>query len=954
MADFRSHPHLVGAGPTIKKGPGVDAKAHFAAVHPASFKVGGGAHGRVHIEVVLEGDNQVMIGACHSSFDVVNPSVPQKKKNPALAINPSFTPLGWAYYPFNGGVYHGEPGDQSGGAQGAEAWRSSPHQAGVNIKLRLELDCSTGTLYGAQAPAPGAAPGLLTQMCTGLAGDLSWFVQVQKGSVKVLSLSTFSPPPTPIALFAHKTGALGGGNDVAQGDHTLDEAAQRCLKLGAAGFTHHGAPNPQGKVKCFFKSSQAGNEDPQWQTYLPHIKHKQGALGGGNDIESGEYTLDEAWIRCLQLPAAVGFTHAGAANPQGKVLCYFKSSTAGNADPAWQTYLKAAGAPTLPVPPSKIALFAHKTGALGGGNDVAQGDHTLDEAAQRCLKLGAAGFTHHGAPNPQGKVKCFFKSSQAGNEDPQWQTYLPHIKHKQGALGGGNDIESGEYTLDEAWIRCLQLPAAVGFTHAGAANPQGKVLCYFKSSTAGNADPAWQTYLKNTPAPAAPAPTPLDLAKKILLDVEQLGQPQADPGKRAHWEHHLWNVADGWKRLVAECVDINNRQGRLHGQSAELQQQVSHLLLTSDFEARAKSQFVPPQVVQQHVVFILQQLGTFKSWPQDLQAHYAQTMRKNKAEGWKTLVKDTTAGRSSPAINQQMAGATAPMQKEVIDVLFASDFEQRVKEQMPQLHFEYKVGALGGGNDVHSGEFTLEEACVKCSALPNCVGFTYHGKADQQGKLLCYFKSSPAGNADPAWQTYLKTAGTPQLIPTEEAAKREVTPPLPAWASALATGVAVVAIGAGVALSLAAEGQQQRVPEPQPEPQPQQGGGKGLGAVPAGQPAFPGVVMASAVQAPADASALLAFLTAHRLAGYTDALLELGAEEPLDLADLEDEDYDSIGMKKLERNRLHKALQEGGVATPEHQEPARRESRRARRHERRGARGGGGGGGRGRGRGHHR
>ena len=798
MADFRSHPHLVSAGPTIKKGPGVDAKAHFAAVHPASFKVGGGAHGRVHIEVVLEGDNQVMIGACHSSFDVVNPSVPQKKKNPALAINPSFTPLGWAYYPFNGGVYHGEPGDQSGGAQGAEAWRSSPHQAGVNIKLRLELDCSTGTLYGAQAPAPGAAPGLLTQMCTGLAGDLSWFVQVQKGSVKVLSLSTFSPPPTP------------------------------------------------------------------------------------------------------------------------------------------------------------IALFAHKTGALGGGNDVAQGDHTLDEAAQRCLKLGAAGFTHHGAPNPQGKVKCFFKSSQAGNEDPQWQTYLPHIKHKQGALGGGNDIESGEYTLDEAWIRCLQLPAAVGFTHAGAANPQGKVLCYFKSSTAGNADPAWQTYLKNTPAPAAPAPTPHDLAKKILLDVQQLGQPQAGPGKRAHWEHHLWNVADGWKRLVAECVDINNRQGRLHGQSAELQQQVSHLLLTSDFEARAKSQFVPPQVVQQHVVFILQQLGTFKSWPQDLQAHYAQTMRKNKAEGWKTLVKDTTAGRSSPAINQQMAGATAPMQKEVIDVLFASDFEQRVKEQMPQLHFEYKVGALGGGNDVHSGEFTLEEACVKCSALPNCVGFTYHGKADQQGKLLCYFKSSPAGNADPAWQTYLKTAGTPQLIPTEEAAKREVTPPLPAWASALATGVAVVAIGAGVALSLAAEGQQQRVPEPQPEPQPQQGGGKGLGAVPAGQPAFPGVVMASAVQAPADASALLAFLTAHRLEGYTDALLELGAEEPLDLADLEDEDYDSIGMKKLERNRLHKALQEGGVATPEHQEPARRESRRARRHERRGARGGGGGGGRGRGRGHHR
>ena len=75
---------------------------------------------------------------------------------------------------------------------------------------------------------------------------------------------------------------------------------------------------------------------------------------------------------------------------------------------------------------------------------------------------------------------------------------------------------------------------------------------------------------------------------------------------------------------------------------------------------------------------------------------------------------------------------------------------------MPQLHFQYKVGALGGGNDVHSGEFTLEEAFLHCHKLPNGVGFTYQGKPDQQGKLMCYFKSSVGGNQDPNWQTYLK------------------------------------------------------------------------------------------------------------------------------------------------------------------------------------------------------
>eukprot|EP01045_Picozoa_sp_COSAG04_P010727 COSAG04_NODE_664_length_11441_cov_5.400458_3_plen_472_part_00 len=68
--------------------------------------------------------------------------------------------------------------------------------------------------------------------------------------------------------------------------------------------------------------------------------------------------------------------------------------------------------------------------------------------------------------------------------------------HKVGALGSGNDIESGRYTVDEARRRCSALEKAVGFTHKGPANPKGKVLCYFKSSADGNDDPEWSKYFK--------------------------------------------------------------------------------------------------------------------------------------------------------------------------------------------------------------------------------------------------------------------------------------------------------------------------------------------------------------------------------------------------------------------------------------------------------------------------
>eukprot|EP01044_Picomonas_judraskeda_P036867 COSAG03_NODE_16472_length_401_cov_0.503311_1_plen_72_part_00 len=45
---------------------------------------------------------------------------------------------------------------------------------------------------------------------------------------------------------------------------------------------------------------------------------------------------------------------------------------------------------------SMLPAFAYKVGPLGGGNDVASGDYTLEDAALKCLELCALGFTHQG------------------------------------------------------------------------------------------------------------------------------------------------------------------------------------------------------------------------------------------------------------------------------------------------------------------------------------------------------------------------------------------------------------------------------------------------------------------------------------------------------------------------------------------------------------------------------
>ena len=80
------------------------------------------------------------------------------------------------------------------------------------------------------------------------------------------------------------------------------------------------------------------------------------------------------------------------------------------------------------------------------------------------------------------------------------------INYRPGALGAGNDLEVGSYTLDEARAHALGLSGCAGFCFinpaSGAEAPQGKLRVYFKSSKDGNDDPAWSSYIVQQPAAA--------------------------------------------------------------------------------------------------------------------------------------------------------------------------------------------------------------------------------------------------------------------------------------------------------------------------------------------------------------------------------------------------------------------------------------------------------------------
>lgn len=131
------------------------------------------------------------------------------------------------------------------------------------------------------------------------------------------------------------------------------------------------------------------------------INYRPGALGAGNDLEAGSYTLDEARAHALGLSRCAGFCFmnpaSGVEAPQGKLHVYFKSSIDGNDDPAWSSYIvqHPAAAPSEGTPPSPTMLLLKSHGydpveqaILGVVQNALQNPVTgpLAESAEQCVE----------------------------------------------------------------------------------------------------------------------------------------------------------------------------------------------------------------------------------------------------------------------------------------------------------------------------------------------------------------------------------------------------------------------------------------------------------------------------------------------------------------------------------------------------------------------------------------
>lgn len=143
--------------------------------------------------------------------------------------------------------------------------------------------------------------------------------------------------------------------------------------------------------------------------------------------------------------------------------------------------------------------------------------------------------------------------------------------YRAGALGAGNDIAAGSYTLEEARKHALVLGGCAGFTfmnpESGAQSPQGKLQVYFKSSADGNDDPGWSSYILKQPILAAPAegapPSPTLLLLKSH-GYDPVFQAIMDVLKKALQNPVTGPMAESAEQCVKDTKDSSNTVRSMH------------------------------------------------------------------------------------------------------------------------------------------------------------------------------------------------------------------------------------------------------------------------------------------------------------------------------------------------------------------------------------------------------
>ena len=90
---------------------------------------------------------------------------------------------------------------------------------------------------------------------------------------------------------------------------------------------------------------------------------------------------------------------------------------------------------------------------------------------------------------------------------------------------------------------------------------------------------------------------------------------------------------------------------------------------------------------------ILQLLQTIPQWPQGYQDHFERVL-KGSPDGWKRMARDLVSHHSQQGADRKMAGATLELQREVLELLFKSEFERVAMSQ-----FGEGTAAPAGGGD---------------------------------------------------------------------------------------------------------------------------------------------------------------------------------------------------------------------------------------------------------------
>eukprot|EP01047_Picozoa_sp_COSAG01_P026290 COSAG01_NODE_1689_length_9488_cov_5.759825_12_plen_731_part_00 len=434
-------------------------------------------------------------------------------------------------------------------------------------------------------------------------------------------------------------------------------------------------------------------------------------------------------------------------------------------------------------------MFVHKVGALGGGNDLAQGMFTLESAQEYARGLdGCVGFTFFGEPEPDGEVEVFFKSSTEGNEDPAWQTYY--------AVHGGWGLFAPEPEAFEEGV-----PPELGEIHgvkfvweeSGGSypeldgqeeHPNFTVVVNVASNQCNGEDMhnmeglTWQCTL--------------DTVYQYVYDPHaktiKFWQAGADEGnyylyrckrksmlKNIDGKSFFWEESGGaFPEIEAVdhpnfkvVVDLTNKQcngmdmHHIRGNTWMCTADVDYLY---EYDADEKTiKFT--QAGSDDSNYYLYRKSTLKKID-GKSFFYAESGGFPELEvghpNFKVVVDFANLQCNGMDIHH-VRGSSWQCTADV-DYLYEYDADEKTIRFTKaggdgSDTFLHKVGALGGGNDLAQGMFTLESAQEYARGLDGCVGFTFFGEPEPDGEVEVFFKSSTEGNEDPAWQTYYAVHG---------------------------------------------------------------------------------------------------------------------------------------------------------------------------------------------------